>query len=53
MLLPLLQIPANVGAFLYTLGRFVEEVEVYLIDEAFLSQKGYESVYPVHAAFAV
>ena len=29
-----------------TLGRFVEEVEVYSIDEAFLNLKGYESVYP-------
>ncbi len=29
-----------------TLGRFVEEVEVYSIDEAFLNLTGYESVYP-------
>jgi DNA polymerase V len=29
-----------------TLGRFVEEVEVYSIDEAFLNLAGYESVYP-------
>ena len=29
-----------------TLGRFVEEVEVYSIDEAFLNLYGYESVYP-------
>ena len=29
-----------------TLGRFVEEVEEYSIDEAFLELAGYESVYP-------
>ena len=29
-----------------TLGRFVEEIEVYSIDEAFLELSGYESVYP-------
>ena len=29
-----------------TLGRFVEHVEVYSIDEAFLDLTGYESVYP-------
>ncbi len=29
-----------------TLGRFVEQVEVYSIDEAFLDLTGYESVYP-------
>lgn len=29
-----------------TLGRFVEEVEVYSIDEAFLNFDGYETVYP-------
>ena len=28
-----------------TLGRFVEEVEIYSIDEAFLNLTGYESVY--------
>ena len=28
-----------------TLGRFVEEIEVYSIDEAFLDLAGYESVY--------
>lgn len=28
------------------LGRFVEDVEVYSIDEAFLNLAGYESVYP-------
>ena len=28
-----------------TLGRFVEDVEVYSIDEAFLNLNGYESVY--------
>ncbi|GAA4462371.1 Y-family DNA polymerase [Nibrella saemangeumensis] len=35
-----------------TLGRFVEEVEVYSIDEAFLNLKGYESVYPDLVALA-
>jgi DNA polymerase V len=29
-----------------TLGRFVEHIEVYSIDEAFLDLTGYESVYP-------
>lgn len=29
-----------------TLGRFVEDVEVYSIDEAFLNLYGYESAYP-------
>lgn len=29
-----------------TIGRFVEEVEVYSIDEAFLDLTGYESIYP-------
>ena len=29
-----------------TLGRFVEDVEVYSIDEAFLNLTGYESLYP-------
>ena len=29
-----------------TLGRFVEDVEVYSIDEAFLDLNGYESIYP-------
>ncbi|RZM19562.1 MAG: DNA polymerase V subunit UmuC, partial [Pedobacter sp.] len=28
------------------LGRYVEEVEVYSIDEAFMNLAGYESVYP-------
>jgi DNA polymerase V len=35
-----------------TLGRFVEEVEVYSIDEAFLDLTGYESVYPDLKVFA-
>ena len=35
-----------------TLGRFVEEVEVYSIDEAFLELAGYESVYPDLIQFA-
>ena len=34
-----------------TLGQFVEEVEVYSIDEAFLELTGYESVYPDLVAF--
>ena len=35
-----------------TLGRFVEEVEVYSIDEAFMNLTGYESVYPDLTVFA-
>ena len=35
-----------------TLGRFVENVEVYSIDEAFLELAGYESVYPDLGLFA-
>ncbi len=35
-----------------TLGRFVEHVEVYSIDEAFLDLSGYESVYPDLTQFA-
>lgn len=35
-----------------TLGRFVEQVEVYSIDEAFLDLTGYEAVYPDLAALA-
>lgn len=35
-----------------TLGRFVEEVEVNSIDEAFLNLLGYETAYPDLAAFA-
>lgn len=35
-----------------TLGRFVENVEVYSIDEAFLELAGYESVYPDWNLFA-
>ena len=35
-----------------TLGRFVEDVEVYSIDEAFLDLNGYESVYPDLIQFA-
>lgn len=35
-----------------SLGRFVEEVEVYSIDEAFLNLNGYESVYPDLTQFA-
>lgn len=34
------------------LSRFVEDVEVYSIDEAFLDLHGYESVYPDLIAFA-
>ncbi len=34
------------------LNRFVEQVEVYSIDEAFLDLNGYESVYPDLAQFA-
>ena len=34
-----------------TLGRFVEEVEVYSIDEAFLELAGYEFVYPDLVSF--
>lgn len=34
------------------LGQFVEEVEVYSIDEAFLNLSGYETVYPDVSAFA-
>ncbi len=34
------------------LGRFVEEVEVYSIDEAFLNLEGYESVAPNLADYA-
>jgi DNA polymerase V len=29
-----------------TVGRFVEEVEIYSIDEAFMNLTGYESIYP-------
>jgi DNA polymerase V len=35
-----------------TLGRFVERVEVYSIDEAFLDMAGYGSIYPDLTAFA-
>jgi DNA polymerase V len=35
-----------------TLGRFVEDVEIYSIDEAFLSLAGYESLYPDLREFA-
>ncbi len=35
-----------------TLGRFVEEVEMNSIDEAFLNMAGYESVYPNLTHFA-
>ena len=35
-----------------TLGRFVEQVEVYSIDEAFLNLDGYEGVYPDFEQFA-
>lgn len=35
-----------------TLGRFVEEVEVYSIDEAFLNLDGYEGIYPDLEQFA-
>ena len=35
-----------------TLGRFVEEVEVYSIDEAFLNLTGYEQVYSDLGQFA-
>lgn len=35
-----------------TLGRFIEEVEVYSIDEAFLDLDGYERVYADLASFA-
>lgn len=35
-----------------TLGRFVEQVEVYSIDEAFLDLSGYEKVYPDWVQFA-
>ncbi|GAB3715865.1 Y-family DNA polymerase [Spirosoma flavus] len=35
-----------------SLGRYVEEVEVYSIDEAFLNLTGYESVYPDLTQFA-
>lgn len=35
-----------------TLGRFVEEVEIYSIDEAFLNLKGYENIYPNLVTFA-
>ncbi|MBO0951566.1 Y-family DNA polymerase [Fibrella forsythiae] len=34
------------------LGRYVEDVEVYSIDEAFMNLTGYESVYPDLAQFA-
>lgn len=33
-------------------GRFVEDVEVYSIDEAFLDLNGYESIYPDLTDFA-
>lgn len=33
-------------------GRFVEDVEVYSIDEAFLDLNGYESIYPDLTVFA-
>jgi DNA polymerase V len=35
-----------------TLGRFVERVEVYSIDEAFMDLAGYESIYPDLSEFA-
>ncbi|GAB4020049.1 Y-family DNA polymerase [Spirosoma koreense] len=35
-----------------SLGRFVEEIEVYSIDEAFLNLTGYHSVYPNLTEFA-
>lgn len=35
-----------------TIGRFVEEVEVYSIDEAFLNLTGYEAIYPDLTQFA-
>ena len=35
-----------------TLGRFVEDVEVYSIDEAFMALTGYEQVYPDLEQFA-
>ena len=35
-----------------TLGRFVERVEVYSIDEAFMDLAGYESFYPDLSKFA-
>lgn len=35
-----------------TLGRFVEEVEIYSIDEAFLNLTGYEKIYPDLVTFA-
>lgn len=35
-----------------TLGQFVEEVDVYSIDEAFLNLTGYEQVYPDLRQFA-
>lgn len=35
-----------------TLARFVEEVEVYSIDEAFLNLNGYQGLYPDLTAFA-
>ncbi|CCH02034.1 DNA polymerase V [Fibrella aestuarina BUZ 2] len=35
-----------------TLGRFVENVEVYSIDEAFMDLAGYESAYPDLISFA-
>ncbi|GAB3512297.1 Y-family DNA polymerase [Spirosoma knui] len=35
-----------------TIGRYVEEVEVYSIDEAFLNLYGYESIYPDLEQFA-
>ncbi|MBO0950885.1 Y-family DNA polymerase [Fibrella forsythiae] len=34
------------------LGRYVEEVEVYSIDEAFMNLAGYESIYPDLVTFA-
>ncbi|GAA4461795.1 Y-family DNA polymerase [Nibrella saemangeumensis] len=34
------------------LGRFVEEVEIYSIDEAFLNLAGYDRVYPDRVALA-
>ncbi|KAB7726689.1 DUF4113 domain-containing protein [Rudanella paleaurantiibacter] len=35
-----------------TIGRFVEEVEVYSIDEAFLNLNDYETIYPDLSLFA-
>ncbi|WP_420147659.1 Y-family DNA polymerase [Spirosoma sp.] len=40
------------GQVMATLGRFVEDVEVYSIDEAFLNLNGYEALYPDLTQFA-